>query len=380
MKRLVVFLILCLGFVMSCDGPLGYRIDPQMFDDYENLFRHKDKTKDQKDTVTVDISMDSSNVETLRPVYLIGGETSPLLAAIVLRSSGDTAMVDSLVVKVNSSVLPMNMFSTLLLVDSDKTTIIAQSTLVQSETVFKSIGTVGDKPRTIFVKAETNLIGRDQVGVLDAVGDFQIKDVWARSGKKNVQVTHEGNKALLLTKNSSSFQILANKILSVDLVSAGGGHALASRLTQGVNVVGIVKITTTNSFNTDQVGDETKIALNKIRVNLGKNNELKIDSLRIVRVGLGESMTIPYSDNAEFDISGFGNDGKIAGGSSAYFVVTAKVLSLLGSGGDQITIGLHNLNKDTDVSNFVWRDTEDSVWKGSLRLPFNKIDGIKITS
>ncbi|HTW96428.1 MAG TPA: hypothetical protein VMD74_02080 [Candidatus Methylomirabilis sp.] len=328
------------------------------------------------------VEMDNANALTNKLSYQVAGNSTEILAAITLHGDSIT-QIDSLTVLVNTA-SPARTFAAIQLVDNDQVTIIADNRNVQTATILKNIGQVSSTAKTLYLKASLNLIGKDEVGLIDAEATFQIGKIWARgvNGGKSVNVIYQNNPLLTQTYPSTKFGVVAARISSVAFVDRYQTLVVASAITDtGWCNVAVIRVTTDMSRNTTNSGDTAKMIQDKIRLNFQKSSGTMIDAVQIGRFNPSEEYFIsaPYADNTELDMtqSSIGADEEIAPGTDAYFLARVHI-TVLDSGQDWIQTNLNNLDGDSATANFVWRDGSDAAQKFPLKLSASILTGTKI--
>jgi len=374
------------------------------------------------------VYMDNTTSDTLKNTYQIASYPTGILAAIAMRATNEDVKVTSLsieqfipVLKTVNSTNAGRMFTTLSLLDSDKTTVLKTINNVTASTTFDDLSLIiPQTTKTIYIKAETNSIVKDGSAVLNASTTFNVSDIVAKGNGSNANlstnatssaasVACSGGKICYVvpagytgqtmggyptrnsykTATSTTVTVLASKISSVDLVSSGGGCSLASSLSAGMNTVGIIKITTDNTgSNTLLNGDVIKTVLNNVNVEYNIT-KASTSAITIEKCGGTEAAVnagaLPAHNTASgqltFNIGGMVNDNKVLAQSTVYYAVKFNVSTVdTVAGASTVEIDLNNLDLGTSSGNFVWQDSTDANSKFALLLTNNKVNGIKISN
>ena len=376
------------------------------------------------------VSMNNTTADTLKNSYQIASYSTGILAAIDMRATNENVIVTSLSVEqfipvlktLNITNAPL-MFSSLSLLDSDKTTVIKTISNVTASTTFNDLTlTVPQTTKTFYLKGETNAIVKDGIGALNASTTFNVSDVVAKGSGSNLNLGTNATSSAASnactggdicyvvptgvtgaatsgypsrntpkTATSTTATILASKISSVDLVSSGGGCSVASSLSSGWNTVAIVKVTTDNTgANTLLNGDVIKTVLNTIAVdyNITKATTSGALGATIEKCGGSDTAiatTTPAtgteSGRMSFAVSGMTNDNKIAAQTTVYYAIKLNVSAVSSvAGASTVEIDLNNLDLGTARGNFTWKDSSDANAKYALLLTNNKVTGVKITN
>lgn len=355
------------------------------------------------------VEMDNTNSDTLRDRYEIAGNTTSLMAALKVRGANESINIEDLRIKVldtsdASSTNANSIFSKLQIIDSDKTTVLKEVSNVSSETTVEDVNIVvpSTGSKTLYIKGVLNLIGKDQVGVDDQGVKFRVDSVIAKGVDSNqaligarasssastcastyVCYVTDGAATQLGTDSSLETGVLASKISSVDLVSAGGGCSLSSSLSAGWNTVAVIKVTTDNTSNTLTTGDDVKTILDTITVNHAMTGATTTAYTieRCGGTGGTVSETAASSSAAVFTVSGWSTDDEIAKSGTAYFAVKYYVDEISATAGAaSVQVDLSRLDYASAKANFKWYDSTDASAKYPLRLSTNKITGTKINN
>jgi hypothetical protein len=330
------------------------------------------------------VSLDKTDALVAKIPYQQAGCATQFLTALKLQAKDSVVQIDTLkVFTVASS--PANIFRSLTLVD-DQGNVLAVNPNVQLTTIFTNAAKVSDQPRTIYLKADLNKIGKDEVGQIDATAYFRFGGISASyvGGKKAADIIYENNPSLDRTNPSDTIAIVAARIAAVDLVNSNQTVTVANAITDtGWLNTAIVRVATNGSSNTTLTGYLARIILDKIRINFQKNSGMTIGEVQIARVWPKRMVFIsaPYSTTTEFDLadSAISADKEIEPITSAYFLVRVNISSLDGSGQNWIEASLDNLDGNASTANFVWRDGDDASQKFPLKLSVSLIAGTKIT-
>ena len=331
----------------------------------------------------VHVRMDNTNAFTAKLPYLLGGNSTGVLAAITIQADSLT-QIDSAIVYVETP-QPAMTAASVTVCDSDKMTVIAQNANIQGATVVKNLGQFSGAGKTIYLKTSFNLIGKDQVGVLNAPLSFRIGCLSARIvGGNRVTVIYENDSTLDRTNSSVVTQVVAARISSVAMVNSAQGYAVSSAISgTGWNNAAIIRVTTDASGNTIANGDLARMILDKIRLNIQKNSAMTVSEVQIGRIRPSDMifLSAPYSATTEIDMTNpvIGGDEEINPASDAYYLVRANIASLDNSGQNWIEVNLDHLDGDNASANFVWRDGSDAAQKSPLKLAYSMLTGTKIT-
>ena len=207
------------------------------------------------------------------------------------------------------------------------------------------------------------------------------------------------------TSATKEYRLAGTQITEVGLVSSYSTYSIAGNISgTGLYNVGIVKVVTASSSNTDNDGVALKTILDYLRLKVTKNGTtMALDAMTIQRIGgtvSAKSLTDDATDGifAAADASGYvtinadatallGEDAKIGSGETAYFLVKANVTHLQTSlGNDWIKVELDDLSgTTTSTCNITWKDGDTTHPDGGsattlydLRLDYDSVDGIKI--
>ncbi|MDD4901903.1 MAG: hypothetical protein PHE24_02090 [Patescibacteria group bacterium] len=366
MKRLIALLFVVLTLSLACSktivGPIHHDQSPALY-----------------------VSLDSANALTTKLPYQLGGCVTQFLAAVKLQAKDSLVQIDTLKVFCSAST-PANIFCNLLLVD-DQGNVLAANPNVQSTTIFTNVGKIGDQARTIYLKADLNKIGKDEVGQINATASFRFGGIaasYAGSKKAISNIRYENDSSLEQTNPSQTITVVAAKIAAVDLVNSNETAAVAAKISgTGWCNVAIIKVATSASSNTIANGDPARIILDKIRVNIQKNSGMTISEAQIGRVRPSDIyfLSATYSATTEFDMTqpSIGSDEEIDPVSSVYYLVRVNISALAPGGQNWIEVDLNDLEGDATSANFVWRDGSDAAQKFPLKLTLNQLTGNKIT-
>lgn len=370
------------------------------------------------------ITMDNTNSEANKDSYVVANTQSDLLAAIEFRSDNEQIDVSEIMVFHTSADTINTVMSKLYLVDSDKSTVLAEEVVTGATTTIDSFTEaflIGETSRTVYLKADYHKIGKGEVGQINASSTFTVSDITAEGVYSSAELSNAtttvtcaaGSKCYYrastgyydnpnyVTDASQRVGVLGINITDVDLVESGGGALLDTALSTGWLNAAIIKITTDTSDNRLANGTELKLILDKVKVKVEKNTAtgLAAAGVSIERLGgdaSGNSTTTADTVTststgdvyARLDLSNdsnLGTDEYIEQGSTVYFLVKVNVDSReSGAGNDWIRVSLDLLNGETDAASALgatlkWRDGTDANVKYPLRLSNTKIDGFRIS-
>ncbi len=370
------------------------------------------------------VQMNNTNSETNQDTYVLANTQSDLLAAIKLRAENEEVNVTDLSVyaSTTNSAGFQNMVSKLYLVDSDKVTILAEETVVSATTTFDNFTEdfmIGDTSRTIYIKADVNKIGKSAIGEVNTFAELKVTEIAAEGGSSGTALADaaesggvcasgkicwddDGDGAYTstdyITEKAKIFGVLAAMISNVDLVSSAEGTEIDTSIngTGWINAA-IMKVTVDSTTNTLSTGEAVELILNKVKVQVEKNDDtlLASNGVSIERLGSGVS---GYSTSTLDDVTASGTvyatmdmsesdlstDDNIEPGTTVYYLIKAYVGTLDGgTGNDWIRVNLDLFNGTSCTStasgaNLMWQDGSDATAKYPLRLSTTKKTGTKI--
>jgi hypothetical protein len=369
------------------------------------------RTVEIKASGSLIVEMDNTNSDTLKDRYEIAGNTSGLLAAIKLRATNENITLEDLAVAIYKGVdasaytAANTMWSELQLIDSDKSTVLKSISSISASTTFEDVNiAVPMTSKTIYIKGVLKSLGKDQVGDFDASSTFAISDVVAKGAESAVNLTTNASTSAasvacaagsicyvrttatgpaMTTNKSKETAMIASKISSVDLVSAGGGCTISSSLSSGWNTVAVIKVTTDNNNNSLLTGDEVKTVLDTITVDFAETGATTTYTTIEKCGGTGAALNESGASTTAiaFPLSSWATDDEIAKSGTAYYAVKFYISEISGTAGAaSVQVDLNNLDAITSAANFKWYDTTDASFKYPLRLSSNKVTGTKISN
>jgi hypothetical protein len=131
------------------------------------------RTVTLKGTGSLYVSVDNTDSETNANTYEVGNTATGLLTAIKVKAQNEDVMIEDLTVTIGGLAGGKTIdqvVSKLYLIDSNKTTEIATETSISASVTFENIDyVVGQTSKNIYLKADLNKIGKDEVGVVDQI-------------------------------------------------------------------------------------------------------------------------------------------------------------------------------------------------------------------
>ena len=353
------------------------------------------------------VEMDNTNTDTQKDKYEIAGNATGMLAAIKLRAANENVTIEdlrlSILTTATASSTDVNkIFSKIQIIDSDKATVLKETTDVTGETLIEDINlVVPQSSKTIYIKGILNPIGKDMVGVNNANVKFVVKGMVAKGVDSTntlslVRIATNGTAcssdqvymvntgaAVAISDASKATGVLSSRISAVEFVQNGGGVSMSTSLSGGSNVVAILKVVTDNTANNLNNGDEIKTILDTVKFNVTET-EVGAVTYSIEKAGgTDAAMTGVSSSSAtiSFNIGTSSptwvNDYKLAKQTTAFYVVRASVAGISATAGaSAINIEM----SDLDGTNMTWQDSSDAAEKQPLRLGASKASGIKVTN
>jgi hypothetical protein len=349
------------------------------------------------------VSMDNTDANTLKNQFVVAGNTTPYLAAIKMRAMDEDIKIVDLSVNVGNS-NAANMFSSLSITDSSGN-IIGTTYNVTASTTFSGINlTVPQATQTYYVKGVLNPIGRNQVGISQAVATFSLYGINAKGVSSNSSLTAATTTAATCnsqkvcyvvnagndkktTITSKYVEAVASRISSVELVSSGPGCALSSYLNSGNATVAIIKVTTDNTgLNRLQNGDVVKTVLNTIKIDFTETNIFNliftikkcggIDAVAVTgaTIANGSASSTSFALGSATNMP---NDNQISSQSTSYYEVVANITTPFPYS-SSLQVDLNHLDGGP-FANFFWRDSSDSNTDiTSLLLSNSSVAGVRI--
>ncbi|MFA7206728.1 MAG: hypothetical protein WC102_10410 [Saccharofermentanales bacterium] len=363
------------------------------------------------------VAVDNSLTATKYDIYAVAGTTPENLAALKLKATNEDIEITQIQVAITVATADNedNLFSSFSLVDEDGVTV-ASSETVGALITFKNMSyvvTTGEE--YLYLKGTLNLIGEDEVGVLNETNvTFKFKGIEANGYASSTELIPSSDSAgdqtsdidsgeiaydydgdgfyddvddtTNETASSKKLGVLASKISSVEMVTSGAGYTVGSTLTSGEQIIGIIKVATDSSSNTTSTGTSVKTALSKIIVNITKLTDstsgvgTAITSATIQNADSSSTQAAATGIDADADGSlsftiadSLASDFEITPSSTEYFLVKATVSK--GTGDDFVQAKLSTMDATDATANFAWTDAIGATSKSALRLSYSSVSG-----
>lgn len=321
---------------------------------------------------TLTVAMDNADAKADKEKSVLAGTTSTEVGAVKLTATNEAVTAKDITVALSGSNVAEAVGS-VALYKADGS-LIASKTLTTSSVVFEDVNyAVAEGSETIYVKAITNKIGKDQVGTgttLEAL--VTVTDAEGVSSKKVVTATNGST-------YSKAFAISSVRVSAVSFVDSFGGVSRATKLTSGTNNLAILAITADSTANTKQATTEVlKTVIDDLKLKLAQTVNTGATTLTVEKIGgNGSTASLAVSGGyATGSLSGLGIDAEISAGQTVYFVIKGSIgLDSGVAGNESVQVSLENLND----SAIVYSDDDSGASVTALRLTTTKLDGAIIS-
>lgn len=321
---------------------------------------------------TLTVAMDNADAKADKEKSVLAGTTSTEVGAVKLTATNEAVTAKDITVALSGSNVT-NAVGSVALYKADGS-LIASKTVTSSSVVFEDVNyAVAEGSETIYVKAITNKIGKDQVGTgttLQAL--VTVTDAEGISSKKAVTATNGST-------YSNVFAVSSVRVSAVSFVDSFGGVSRATKLTSGVNNLAILAITADSTSNTKQATTEVlKTVIDDLKLKLAQTVNTGATTLTVEKIG-GNGSTASLavaSGYATGSLSALGTDAEVSAGQTVYFVIKGSIgLDSGVAGNESVQVSLENLND----SAIVYSDDDSGASVTALRLTTTKLDGAIIS-
>jgi len=192
---------------------------------------------------------------------ILGNTTSPVIAAFELTALNEDIKIKDLHIVENNSTTGdlKNGVKTIILLKSDKTTEIARRSVSSDDVFFDDINyTISEGTEKIYVKVETQKIGKDEAGstTIGLKLKLQVTDAEGASSSKVVTSSSDNSE-------SNAFNVVPTNISTVAVTATREGAALADNASTVIAQLTLGADTTTNTKLAD--GATLKTIVKKVR-------------------------------------------------------------------------------------------------------------------
>lgn len=334
-------------------------------------------------TSTLHISIDNTVDATKYDAYTLAGIASGPLASIKMKADDGEALLTKLKLDVEGlgSATPSNVFSELSLWDGSNQ-VAATTNLNENTIIFDNINLEVPTSEKIYtLKGTLNNIGKNQAGVLglDSI-------VFRPNTESEAQDFSSGDDLtgshLVIATSTPSMKIgaVATKITAISSETTDGqGHTVDSKLTSGSNVVGIIKVTTPSTTNTNSDGTQVKTAISsfKFKTAITGTASTTLDSMTIEKVGGAGESAAATSSTEYFTVNVKTGDVDVTPGTTVYYVVRANVSNV--PGGNTASASFQakfDALNDASTANVTWKDSSMDSTTAYTTLRINGLNNI----
>ncbi len=332
-------------------------------------------------TATLNMNIDTTVDATKYDSYVLAGIESGPLASIKMKADNGEAKLTKLRLTVsglNSTTSPSNIFSKLSLFDGS--TEVASTTNLNSGTVlFDNVNLkVPTSEKTYTLKGTLNNIGKDQAGALGfASMKFTLGACEAQDFSSGDDLT--GAHLVIGSTDSKLVGPVATMISAISSETTGGGYSVDSKLTSGSNVVGIIKVTTPVTTNTNSDGTQVKTAISsfKFYTTINGTASTSLDSMTIEKVGGSGVSAVATSSNNYFTTNVKSTDVDVTPGTTVYYIVRANVSNV--PGGNTASASFQakfDALNDASTANVTWKDSSMDSTAAYTTLRINGLNSI----
>lgn len=239
-------------------------------------------------TGALTIAVDNTDTETNRAAYVLGNDTSEFVASYEFTATNEAVKIkDFTVTQVTASTDMDDGISELIVYADDKTTEIARKSVTANAVTFTDISdfVIALGSENVYIKVIAHKMGLDEAGavIADMTLTFKATDV---EGDESGNSISTGVGIASATSPSLAFTTIPTRISAVDLVDSYGGVSVATVLTNGVNNLAILKLTTDASTNTDaDTGGSLKTLLTGITFDINANAGIAADTVTVEKIG-----------------------------------------------------------------------------------------------
>jgi len=275
---------------------------------------------------TLAVVADNTDTATNKAKNVLAGTTSDFVASYEFTATNEAVLIKDLQIDETSVANLKNAVSEIVLYANDKTTELARESVSSDVVVFDNVNiTVEEGNENVYVKVVTHNMGKDQAGT-------QTTDLLLKLTVTDADGS-ESNKALAgfaQTDASNAFSVLPVRISNVAFVSSYNGINVTNKLTNGINNVAIIAITTDSSTNIDDTdGSSLKTLLTQIKMKESKLASTTGDAYTIEKIN-GDASTVSGTVAGGYVTfittgAGLGTDDQIDNGTTVYYLVKVNV-------------------------------------------------------
>ena len=393
--------------VLSIDAD-DISADDESSEDVDNL-PAAEVTSTRTITVTgagaLSVTVDNSDTTVNRSKLVLGGTEAFVASYEVVAEDEDVIINDLVIEQTQAGVNLEDGVSKVLIYDQDKTTKLAEKTVTDNTVEFDNISLpVAEGSKNLYIKVLTHKIGKNLPGEeTDLDGDYNLTmEITDADGASDNTVTVPAE-----TGASLGFAVVPVQVTGVSFVSEtpGGGFKVPTKLTNGENIVGIVKVVNASHSNTaGDTGTKLRTAVDQLSFDFtylyvdadtdlvttitdptlerfeGSDDEIDSDTASLD--------TTSGADTVTFDtLSDFSSDQYIDAGETVYYILRADVVKdITAENDDFIKVELTDLNggdmvyggdnAEFGVGSITFTETVTS--DGNVIVTFTKADGTTV--
>lgn len=317
---------------------------------------------------TLAVTVDNTDSATSKAKTVLGGTTSDFVASWEITVANETVKIEDLVITANETgetTAFENSADYVVLYKNDKVTEITREDVTSNVVTFDNINYSVDVGSTnVYAKVVAHKIGKEQVGRLAKNGyelEMTVTDATGVSSNNDIDVSAIDAIADTAVTPSNTFVVAPTRISSVAFVTSGGGQTVASSLTNGENIVAILKISTDSSVNNDGTDATTlKTVLRQLNFTIQSNATMAADSVVVERItgpGADDLYETTHDEDPATPVevvtdltSASSSNNEIDNGSDVFYAIKATVSGLTGDTAAYVEVKMPDLDDGSAIS------------------------------
>ena len=314
-------------------------------------------------TGTLNVAVDNTDGATNKAKMVLGGETDlaklPTVASFELTALNEPIKIKDLTLTEDTGIGFEDYVSQVVLLKSDKTTVIATKSVVPGDdVVFNNLNyEVAQGSENIYVKVIGHKFGESQAGLATAIpGDDMFLNLTVDSAvSASTGKAISGGGVGVTTGNSLGFAVEPVRLSGISFVNSAMGQNISTKLNDGLNTIAIVKVDNADHMNTNTLTSTAlKTQLLEMNFEFSQFGGTTINDTQIQRLGgSGQKLTDVSAFN--FNLRNFTevSDYEIDKGETAYFAILVDVTTdPVSDVDDFVDIDFNSLNAGNFVYSF----------------------------
>ena len=346
-------------------------------------------------TGTLSFEFDSTDTATDRPNIVLGGTTSDFLASFEITAVNEDILVEDLTLTASATNFSglatgntanfASAFSEVVILDDDMTTELYRESITSATMFLNDIDVlIPEGSSNIYIKLVANKIGKNETGVEEGPYTLAmtIDEAEGQSSGDDITATAGAN-------TSNNFFSRAVRISNIEVLDSGThfGRSLitTNNLGNGENNLGIIKITTDSSTNTNTGdGSELELLLNSVNFTVDVNgatlNSVEFERIDVTSTDSTFATTTGATGLVTVDLSTADTTAKlIEEGTTAYYLVKVTIAAGSSANSSSAQLRLDTLDATSSAeANITYKsDDASAVLTPSVFLSDTSADGIK---